>query len=140
LPTLAPYASYSADHIPYECGDLVDLVDMIGHGFAYQRRLRKRSPSVRGLAGSVLGSRHSDGPREQVRRGDAIGQGMVHLAHERVAVVGHAFDKVELPQGTASVQWSARDFTDQLVEFTAAARTGQAGPAQVIVEVYLGGF
>lgn len=99
--------------------------------------------SRRRLTGGVVvplllfGTSQIHQPRQQVGRGHAVGQGVVHLADESKPVVGHPLGEVELPQGAVAGQRSAGDLTDHLVEFAAAARAGYLHPTQVVIEVDL---
>ena len=71
----------------------------------------------------------------QVRRGDAVGERVVDLAHHRDPVVGQALDEVHLPQRAVPVQRGAGDLPDRLVQLAATARGGQLEGPDVVVEI-----
>ena len=75
---------------------------------------------------------------QQVRRGDAVGQGVMDLAEYRDPAVGQALDQIHLPQRPASVQGRARDPADRFVELAASARSVHLAVPDVVVEVDLG--
>src|SRR5215216_4210492 len=62
---------------------------------------------------------------------------MVHLADQCASSPGQTLGEMELPQRVAAVQRRARDFTDNAVELTSAARGGYPQAPKVIVEVDL---
>ena len=94
-----------------------------------QRRLRGRVTHDVVVLFVLSRPRQIHQPREQVRRRNPVGQGVVHLADQSEAVVGHPLGEVELPQRFGAVQGSARDLADHLVEFAAAAGAGHLHPA-----------
>ena len=74
-------------------------------------------------------------PRQQVGRGDTVGERVVNLADDRDPAVGQAFDEVHLPQRVAAVQRRGGDLADGLVQLATTAGAFHPPRPHVIVQV-----
>jgi hypothetical protein len=67
----------------------------------------------------------------EVHGGDAVDHGLMRLAEQREAIALDSLDEVHLPEGVASVEWTAHDPRDQVVELAQRAGGRQRGPAHM---------
>ena len=110
---------------------------MVAAGGAQQacRRRRDAGPVVVPLIGRRVPEIHR--ARQQIDRGDAVGQRVVDLADQREASAGQPFGEVELPQWSAAVQGRGGDLADDGVELSTAAGRRHLHPPQVVIQVDL---
>ena len=85
---------------------------------------------------------HNAGARRQVQEGRQHGRaahpvedGVVHLGHQCRALPLEPLDHVHLPERAVRVELAAHDPGHEGVELGLSSGRGQAGPAQVVVEV-----
>ena len=90
---------------------------------------RRRELAPRAAAGRV-GEHH----RHQVGGGDPVDHAVVDLREQRPAPVGEALDRPQLPQWLVAVQVLGEDARRHVAQLLLAARLGDRGVAEVVVE------
>jgi hypothetical protein len=76
--------------------------------------------------------------RHQIRGGDAVDHAVVGLGEQRPAPAVQALDHPQLPQRLVPVEVLGEDATGHLAQLLLAARRGERGVAQMVVEAEVG--
>jgi hypothetical protein len=123
--------------IPQQTRQFADLPAVVARGRAQE--ISSRCGDVPLIVVALVGDAVLEihGARQQVDRGDTVGQCVMDLADQRKPAPGQPLGEMKLPQGAGAVQRRRRDLADDLVEFSAAARCGHLHPAQVVVQIDL---
>ncbi len=138
IPALLGPAAYPAHPhrgVFEQPGQLGDLPRMVARGRAQQ--IAVCHGEARLVVVALVGHRALEihRARQQVDRGDAVCQRVVHLADQRKAAAGQPFGEVKLPQRAAAVQRCGGHPSDDLVQFGPATGGGHLHTSQVVVQV-----
>jgi hypothetical protein len=87
--------------------------------------------------GGQIGRVGLNRPRHLIRRGDTVGEHVMHLVDDRDATTLQSRGDVHLPERPVARQRCARDLADHAVQLAAAARRRHLDAAQVVVVVDL---
>ena len=98
------------------------LAGMVACGRAQQASPRRRGRRNDGCLNVRPVDVVSQEASQQVHRGDAVGQRMMHLADHGEPATGQPLGEMKLPQRAAAVQRCGHHLPDNLVQLSPAAR------------------